>query len=147
MAEKSLAQKLAVRPGNRVAVVNNPAGSDRLLAEITSGASAGGDVETADAVLLFVGTSGDLARFWPGASASVRPDATLWIAYPKRTSAITTDLGRDRGWEPVVDDGYDAVSQVSLDDTWSALRFRRDPTLRAQRAARGRPGPGHRPSR
>jgi hypothetical protein len=147
MAEKTLAQKLAIRPGYWIAIVNRPMGSDGLVAAIVSDASLADQVEAADAVLLFVAGGGELGRFWPDVQSAVRPDATLWIAYPKRTSAIATDLSRDHGWEPIIDDGFDAVSQVSLDDTWSALRFRRDPVLRAERAARGRPGPGHRQSR
>jgi hypothetical protein len=145
VAEKTLAQKLSIRPGYRLAIVNRPVGSDGLVAEIASDASLADRVEAADAALLFVAASRELGQFWPDVSSAARPDATLWIAYPKRTSSIATDLSRDHGWEPVVDDGFDAVSQVSLDDTWSALRFRRDPTLRAERAARGRLGPGHRP--
>ena len=36
---------------------------------------------------------------------------------------VATDLTRDRGWEAVADQ-IDAVSQVAVDDTWSALRFK-----------------------
>jgi hypothetical protein len=46
-----------------------------------------------------------------------------WIAYPKKTSGVETDMMRDRGWAAVTDD-IDAVSQVAVDDTSSALRFR-----------------------
>jgi hypothetical protein len=147
MAEKTLAEKLAIRPGYRIAIVNRPIGSGGLVAAIASNAGLTDQVEAADAVLLFVAGSEELGQFWPDVRSAVRPDATLWLAYPKRTSAIATDLSRDHGWEPIIDDGFDAVSQVSLDGAWSALRFRRDPALRAERAARGRPGPGHRPSR
>jgi hypothetical protein len=141
MAEKTLAQKLAVKPGQRVAAVNTPTSA----AAIVSGVSSQARIGDADAVLLFVADSSELARFWPEVASSSGADTTLWIAYPKRTSSLRTDLSRDHGWEPVIDSGLDAVSQVSLDETWSALRFRRDPALRAERAARGRPGPGHRP--
>jgi hypothetical protein len=146
MSEKSIAQKLVVRPGYRVAVVNAPNSVAAIISELSADASVDAEVGAADAVLLFVADTTELARFWPRVSSAFPADATLWIAYPKRTSSVPTDLSRDNGWEPVIDGGLDAVSQVSLDDTWSALRFRRDPVLRAQRAARGRPGPGHRPT-
>jgi hypothetical protein len=146
MSGKSLSQKLAIRPGYRIAVVNPPKTVGELVSGLSSDANVSSEVEGAHAVLLFVADSSELARFWPTVGTSMRADAVLWIAYPKRTSTVRTDLSRDHGWEPVVDAGLDTVSQVSLDDTWSALRFRRDPALRAERAARGRPGPGHRPS-
>jgi hypothetical protein len=52
-----------------------------------------------------------------------KADATLWIAYPKKTSGVQTDMTRDKGWDAVTDQ-IDAVSQVAIDDTWSALRFK-----------------------
>ena len=145
MTQKSLAQKLAIKPGHDVAVVNDPPTAADIVSTLRSEAAIGDDVGSAQAVLLFVADRAELARFWPSIGSSVRTDAVLWIAYPKRTSSVRTDLSRDHGWEPIIDSGLDTVSQVSLDETWSALRFRRDPALRKARAARGRPAPGHRP--
>ena len=145
MAEKSLTQKLVIRPGSTVVIVNRPREGASLLNEIgAAGGSAG--VDRADVVLMFAKDGAELAGSWPSTVGAIRPEATLWIAYPKGSSGISTNLSRDRGWEAVIEAGFDAVSQISLDTTWSALRFRRDPALRAERAARGRPGPCHRPS-
>jgi hypothetical protein len=96
-------------------------------------------------VLLFVRDSAELSREWPRLRDGRRQDSALWIAYPKKSGAIRTDISRDHGWEPLVDDGLDAVSLVSIDDTWAAIRFRHAPRLRAERAARGAVAPGHRP--
>jgi len=48
----------------------------------------------------------------------------LWFAYPKKTGPVRTDLDRDHGWEPLTQAGLLPVTQVPLDATWSALRFR-----------------------
>lgn len=146
MAEKSLAQKLALKPGQALRVMNAPDSAAAVLSELPAEGGSAVDASSADALLLFVVDSSQLARSWSEVSASAGGNMTLWVAYPKRTSNVGTDLSRDHGWERVIDDGFDAVSQISLDDTWSALRFRRDPALRAERASRGRPGPGHRPN-
>ena len=56
----------------------------------------------------------------------------LWFAYPKKTGAIQTDITRDHGWAPLAAADLLPVTQVAIDATWSALRFRyRDeiPTL------------------
>ncbi len=42
----------------------------------------------------------------------------------KKSAKMKTDLTRDVGWETVAKAGWQAVSQISVDDTWSALRFR-----------------------
>jgi len=59
---------------------------------------------------------------------------------PQTKRGTPTDISRDVGWEILRGAGFDPVSQVAIDDTWSALRFRRDPALRAARAERGAKG-------
>jgi hypothetical protein len=54
----------------------------------------------------------------------VAPLHALWIAYPKKTPGMKTDLSRDVGWEDVERASLSAVTQVAVDETWSALRFR-----------------------
>ncbi len=64
----------------------------------------------------------------PQALESVRPryvrGRARWCAYPKKTGAIRTDISRDQGWEAMGAFDLLPVTQVALDDTWSALRFR-----------------------
>jgi hypothetical protein len=61
----------------------------------------------------------------PGLLAKLRPDAILWVAYPKLTSALAGDLSRDgiREWAPSL--RLDTVSQIAIDEDWSALRLKR----------------------
>jgi hypothetical protein len=120
-AGASLSRKLVVRPGHKVLVVNAPAG----YADSLEGATVvtHGDPAKADAVHVFVRDTRELARFGSRAIAGALAGATVWIAYPKKTSGVETDMTRDRGWDAVTDQ-IDAVSQVAIDDTWSALRFK-----------------------
>jgi hypothetical protein len=37
---------------------------------------------------------------------------------------INTDINHDQGWEPLLEAGFGAVRHISIDDTWSALRWR-----------------------
>ena len=48
----------------------------------------------------------------------------LWVAYPKKTSGVQTDIDRDHGWEPFAALDLHGVTQISLSPVWSALRFR-----------------------
>lgn len=65
-----------------------------------------------------------IERIAPEVEARYVRGATLWLLYPKRSGAIATDISRDRGWTPLLSRGFLPVAQVSVDDTWSALRFR-----------------------
>jgi hypothetical protein len=47
-----------------------------------------------------------------------------WASYPKRSAKVATDLTRDHGWEAFATADWRPVTQVSIDDVWSALRFR-----------------------
>ena len=77
-----------------------------------------------DAVQLFVQSKEELEEFGPQAVALLKPEAMLWIAYPKKSSGIKTNLNRDNGWEILFALGYSGVRQIAIDETWSALRFR-----------------------
>jgi len=48
----------------------------------------------------------------------------LWFCYPKKTGKIKTDISRDIGWDTVAKLGYEGIRAISIDDTWSGMRFR-----------------------
>lgn len=53
-------------------------------------------------------------------------DGVVWVAYPKGSSKkYSAEFNRDCGWSTLGDAGFEAVRQVSIDEDWSALRFRR----------------------
>jgi len=52
-------------------------------------------------------------------------EGKLWIAYPKPTSKIVSDLNRDCSWEVLHQSGMDSEDQVTLDHVWTAQLFRR----------------------
>jgi hypothetical protein len=61
-----------------------------------------------------------------GEAASTYTDGGhLWFAYPKLSGAIKTDITRDKGWSALEPFDLLPVMQISLNATWSALRFRR----------------------
>ncbi len=47
----------------------------------------------------------------------------LWIACPKPTSKIVSDLTRESNWEILANNNYQLVTQITLDNVWSASRF------------------------
>jgi hypothetical protein len=120
-----LAKRMQVKPGHTVLAVNAPKDYAERLGDLPEGARAvtRGDPAKADHVHVFVTDSRDLVRLGPKAIAGVQGGAVTWIAYPKKTSGVETDMTRDRGWDAITGE-IDAVSQVAVDATWSALRFK-----------------------
>ncbi len=76
----------------------------------------------ADAVIAFVVRQDDLGSA-EQAVAAAHADRLAWIGYPEG-GQLGTDLNRDRLVAALAGQGVRPVRQVSIDDTWSALRFR-----------------------
>ena len=74
--------------------------------------------------LIFVSHSKSLYSFLNKQLKHIEPDSILWIAYPKGTSGIKTDINRDTIRPAVEEYGIQTVTAISINDTWSALRFR-----------------------
>jgi hypothetical protein len=74
--------------------------------------------------LVFVRNKAELLAFLKNDLQRIEPDSLLWFAYPKGSSKVKTDINRDRVRETGEQFGITTVTAVSIDDTWSALRFR-----------------------
>jgi hypothetical protein len=58
------------------------------------------------------------------AAPATEYDGVLWLAYPKGTSKIKTDINRNTLWDIFASFNLRPVSNVAIDETWSALRYR-----------------------
>ena len=74
--------------------------------------------------LVFINNSKEYLQFLKNNLKSIEPDSVLWFAYPKGTSKIKTDINRDTIRVTGEEYGITTVTAISIDDTWSALRFR-----------------------
>lgn len=118
-----LSSKLKLKADTPVWVLEGP---DSVINELS-----GTDLKTIlspgampEQVLLFARDSGILHRKFPVLLKKLPDHALLWIAYPKKSGSIQSDLIRDEGWRIVWDAGWEGVASISIDADWSALRFR-----------------------
>lgn len=125
MAEKSPASKLLLKSGQRAAILNAPEGYPAALGALPDGVDLHAALDgTFDNLLLFVRDKAQLHREFGSAIAATAPGGLLWIIYAKQTSKVKSDINRDIIWSETQETGWRPVTQVALDDTWSALRFR-----------------------
>ena len=124
MPDTPLAKKLRILPGRRVLILNAPHGFTQTLDLLPDGATIAATPDGAyDVVLAFAGDSSQLAAVRDAAIAATKPGGALWFAYPKKSTG-KGDLQRESVWELVRPSGWGPVSQIALDETWSALRFK-----------------------
>ncbi len=124
MPDKTPASKLLLKPGQRAAILNAPDGYPAAL-DVPAGVEISDTPNGSfDNVVLFVCDKAQLHREIGAAIAATVLGGLLWIGYPKQTSKIKTDINRDIIWAETQETSWRPVTQVALDETWSALRFR-----------------------
>jgi hypothetical protein len=125
MAETALSEKLGIKAGHRILILNAPHGYLETLGSLPGEVMFEPGADRAfDFVQAFVHNRAEVDIVSANAIKALKPGGLLWFSYPKKSSGVDTDISRDSGWESVRDVGLRPGSQVSVDDTWSALRFR-----------------------
>ena len=124
MAASSLTKKLGIKAGHKMLVVNAPDGYLDSLTDLPQGVEL---ITSADGVFdfvqVFVSSKAEVDHLSPTGLGALHPGGLLWFSYPKKTSKIATDITRDIGWHSLTKAKMRPVSQISIDETWSALRF------------------------
>jgi len=78
-----------------------------------------------DFALIFAVNENQLSGILREVLPALNEGAKLWIAYPKPTSKIATNLNRSCSWDCITGVGYSDSDQVALDHVWSATRFKK----------------------
>lgn len=124
-ASSPLARKLLLKPGQHGALVNPPSDYRPKLDPLPEGFVLDERLgSNMDFVQVFAKDAEELRKHIRPAVQAVTNDGLLWICYPKGGKKAGTDLNRDILWNLMTEYGMAGVSLVSIDDTWSAMRFR-----------------------
>ena len=119
-----LPQKLGIGPGARVALVRAPDGFERALQPLPDGVRLRTQARGAQDVVLFFATRlAELERRFDSLARALEPNGGLWIAWPKRTAGVATDLRENLVRDVGLAHGLVDNKVCAVDDTWSGLRF------------------------
>lgn len=129
-----LAKKLGMKPVVRALIVASPAGYLERLAPLPDGASVVSAVSGKHQfVQVFARRLDEVREAMPKLLPSAEDGAMVWVAYPKKSSGMSSDLSRGAVCAEVVKLGWLPVSIVALDEVWSALRFRPEEDVKSKR--------------
>jgi hypothetical protein len=119
-----LTKKLGIKAGDTLAILGAPDGFEAQLGSLPDGVHvrrrSGGRIDVA---VLFTTRGRDLERRFAGLARSVWPAGSLWVAWPKRSSGVPTDLDENRLRDIGLPHGLVDNKVCAVDETWSGLRF------------------------
>ncbi len=119
-----LPKKLGIKDQSRVAFVNAPKDFQNYLGPLPEGVAVVKRLaKPLDVILLFVTSERVLARDFAKLIDKLATNGMIWIAWPKKSSGIATDLTFDRVQRIGLNTGLVDVKICAIDETWSGLKF------------------------
>jgi hypothetical protein len=119
-----LIQKLGIKPGHRLLLVQPPADFESTLGALPADAIlAAPTAKQLDVVLLFVGSLAELKKRFAPLSKRLVANGAFWVCWPKKASGVTTDLTENVVRDHGLDMGLVDVKVCAVDEIWSGLKF------------------------
>jgi CheY-like chemotaxis protein len=120
---RSLAQKLGVKGGTTIALLDAPDGVEATLAPLPAGVTLRqGNRGARELTVWFATSRRELEKRFPAVAKAVGA-GTLWMAWPKRSSGVDTDITEDVVREVALPAGWVDTKVCAIDATWSGLRL------------------------
>jgi len=120
---KPLVQKLGIKPGTTIAILNAPKGYERTLGKLPSVTRKSNARTAIDFVQFFTTEKRELERRFGMLARALSPAGMLWISWPKKSSGVATDLTEDVIRSVGLAHGLVDVKVAAVDDVWSGLKF------------------------
>ena len=120
-----LLKKLGIKPNSSIALLDAPDGFSKSLGPLPEGAKLlDKPSRDCDLTMWFVRSSRELNRRIKKIAADL-DDGLIWIAWPKKTSAIVSDLSQASVRGTGLATGLVDFKVCAIDATWSGLLFKR----------------------
>ena len=124
MGETSLAEKLGIREGRRVLILDPPVGFVKRLDPLPEGVGMTTKiVSLADVIVVFSSSRAVLGELFHKAKHVLAPRGALWVAWPRKSSGFFTDLDEQLVRAVGLAGGLTDNKIIAVDEIWSALRF------------------------
>ena len=118
-----LYKKLGIKEGSVVVPIGAPESFVELLGSLPPGAKLSPRAKRADVIVVFSTRLSDLAKRFVAAKLRLEPDGRLWMAYPKKTSSIETDITFEPAQAVGLATGLVDNKSIAVDEDWSGIQF------------------------
>ena len=131
-----LAKKLGILEGSRVAVIGGDPGYAALLAPLPPNVEIGGEAgPRTDIVHLFVTRREELQERLSVLRRSLKPDAALWVSWPKKAAKVATTITEETIRELALPLGFVDIKVCAVTEVWSGLKLVIRKELRGKRVS------------
>src|SRR5579875_2850112 len=121
----AVAKKLLIKPNQNWLFINAPENILATFEPLPDGVQVAFETKNiADGLILFAQDSTELGIGLKQIQSSVKPETVLWVAYPKKSSGIKSDLEMTGNWSLAAAFSLEPCAAASINETWTALRFR-----------------------
>jgi hypothetical protein len=117
-----MVNKIGIKPGHRLAIVNSPAGFSKELMPLPNGVVST-DKRPQDVAILFAADLAVIRRNLPKLADKLAPGSMLWISWPKMSSGVKTDLRETVVREAGLSAGLVDIKVWAVNEIWSGLKF------------------------
>ena len=119
-----LVKKLGLKEGHRAAWLDAPDHFDALLGELPPGVKPGRRLaKDLDVLVQFTTERARLAERLPKLKDAIFPAGSAWIAWPKKSAKVETDVTEDVVRDLALPLGLVDVKVIAVDETWSGLKL------------------------
>jgi hypothetical protein len=122
-----LPQKLGIKPGHSLALLNAPSDFAKTLGTLPLNVSVvkafRPSASHCDIIVFFTTSHAEVAKEFASLKDNLSPDGGLWIAWPKKASGVATDLTEDVIRDIALAGGLVDNKVCAVDATWSGLRL------------------------
>jgi len=119
-----LAQKLGIKPGSKVLLVDTPEAYRSLLDPLPDGVQFGSRLTgSTDIVQVFTTSRARLQELLEKYRAGLKPDGMVWVSWPKKAAKVPTDVTEDTIREVALPLGFVDVKVCAVNETWSGLKL------------------------
>jgi hypothetical protein len=123
-SETPLLKKLGIREGARVSLVNAPQDFPQELGPLPDGVQfLSASHKKIDLVLVFVKSRAELVQRLGQLRPKLSQNGMLWVAWPKKSSGVETDLSFAEVQEAGLETGIVDTKICAINDVWSGLKF------------------------
>lgn len=128
MSNLTLFEKLQLGEERSMLIQGLPSAIEKQFAKLSYAKNVTPLVKTrkVDFALVFAINQNQLMNILRDVMPALHTESKLWVAYPKVTSKIASDLNRETSWDFLTQSGYDGVNMIEIDHMWSAMRFKRN---------------------